>query len=57
MLRVNDIKWLKNEDPDYIIDSVTKVISRHFIIKIANELIKEKTPFTLIILESCTITF
>ena len=51
MFRVNDIKWLKNEDPDYIIDSVTKVISRQFIIKIANELIKEKTPFTLIILD------
>ncbi len=51
MLKLNAIKWLKNEDPEYVLDSLTGVISRHFICKIAQGLVADNVPFTMIILD------
>ena len=51
MIKLNEIKWLKDEDPDYIIDPLTHIINRKFIMKIANGLVEDKTPFALIILD------
>ncbi len=50
-MNINEIKWLKDEDPEYIIDPLTKLINRNFIIKIVEGLIEEKTPFSLMILD------
>ena len=51
MFNVNEIKWLKDDDPEYILDPLTGVINRNFIVKIANGLIEEKTPFAMMILD------
>ena len=51
MPKLNEIKWLKDEDPDYIIDPLTHIINRKFILKIANGLVEDKTPFALMILD------
>jgi len=51
MAKLNEIKWLKDEDPDYIIDPLTQIINRKFILKIANGLVEDKIPFALMILD------
>ena len=51
MAKLNEIKWLKDEDPDYIIDPLTQIINRKFILKIANGLVEDKKPFALMILD------
>ncbi len=51
MLNVNEIKWIKDEDPDYVIDPLTHIINRKFIIQIAEGLIADKIPFSLMILD------
>lgn len=50
-LNLKEIDCLKNEDPKYVIDSLTDVITRPFIIKIAEDLIRKKEPFSLMILD------
>jgi len=45
------IELLKNEQEELVIDSLTHVISRQFIIKIAKKLIEDNKPFTLMILD------
>ena len=44
MKDILDFESLKAEDKEYFFDSLTKVISRQFIIKIAQKLIDDKTP-------------
>ncbi len=51
MKDILDFDSLKDEDKEYFFDSLTKVISRQFIIKIAQKLIDNKTPFTMMILD------
>ena len=51
MKDILDFESLKAEDKEYFFDSLTKVISRQFIIKIAQKLIDDKTPFTMMILD------
>ncbi len=51
MLRVTDIKYLKDEEMEYVIDPLTQIINRKFIIKIANGLIADNIPFSLMILD------
>lgn len=44
-------KWMKSVDTTFFLDSLTKVISRQYIMAIANRLIEENTPFTIMILD------
>lgn len=48
---LQEIKWLKDDDPDYIIDPLTEIINRNYILKIGNGLVEDKIPFSLIILD------
>ena len=48
-LNIKEIKYFKDVNTDYVIDSLTGVISRQYIIDIAQKLISEKTPFALMI--------
>lgn len=48
---IKEIKWLKDDDPEYIIDPLTEIINRNFILKIGAGLVEDKTPFSLIILD------
>ncbi len=51
MLDVSKIKWLKDEEPEYILDPLTEIINRKCIMKIAEGLIEDKVPFTLMIMD------
>ena len=51
MKDILDFDALKEEDKEYFFDSLTKVVNRQFIIKIAQKLIDDKIPFTLMILD------
>ncbi len=50
-LNYKDMKYIKDEPKEVVIDSLTDVINRNYILKIANNLIEEKAPFTLMILD------
>ena len=45
------IKYIETEEDELVIDQLTHVMNRATIIKIANGLIADKTPFTLMILD------
>ena len=45
------IELLKDEKEESALDSLTNVISRQFIVRIAEKLIKDNIPFTLMILD------
>ena len=48
---IKNDKYFNNQNEDYVLDSLTKVISRHYILDIAHKMIEEQTPFTLMILD------
>ncbi len=48
---IEEIEYLKGESVDHIIDSLTEVISRPYIISIAKKVMEDKIPFTIMILD------
>lgn len=50
-LNLKDIDYFKNINIDYVLDSLTKVISRQYIVEIAQNLIRDNIPFTLMIID------
>ena len=50
-LDVREIEYFKGIDCDHVLDSLTKVICREYIIDIARKLLEEKKPFTLLIID------
>ena len=54
MYKLSDIikyDFFKNLDYNYLLDSLTGVISRGYIINFAKDLIKHKTPFSIVIVD------
>lgn len=54
MYKLSDIikhDFFKNVDYNYLLDSLTGVISRGYIISFAKDLIKKKTPFSIVIMD------
>ncbi len=50
-LNLKEISFFKNIDTNYVLDSLTQVICRQYILDIANKLIADKVPFTLFIID------
>ena len=50
-LDLNEIKYLKDKDMNYVLDSLTQIIARPFILEIAKKLIEDNIPYTLMILD------
>lgn len=50
-LELKDIKYFKDIDTKYVVDSLTQVISREYIELIAKKMLEDKIPFTLMILD------
>ncbi len=50
-LDVRKIKYFEGVDTDHVLDSLTKVICREQILNIAQQLIKDKVPFTMLIID------
>ena len=48
---LKEIKYLKDIDVSYVLDNLTQVISREYIIEIGKGLMKDKIPFALIIVD------
>ncbi len=50
-LDVKKIEFFKDVNTDYVLDSLTQVINRQYIIEIAHKLIDNRVPFTLLIID------
>ena len=50
-LDIKEIEYFKDVNTDYVLDSLTQIISRQYILDIANKLITDRVPFTLLIID------
>ena len=50
-LDLRDIPYFKEMNAEFVVDSLTQVISRQYIIELTNKLIEENTKFTMMILD------
>ena len=50
-LNVKEIEYFKDVNTDYVLDSLTQIISRQYIVEIAHNLIRDNVPFTLLIID------
>ena len=48
---LEEIKYLKNYDISYVLDNLTQIISREYIIEIGKGLIRDNIPFALLIVD------